>query len=75
MSGNVQVRFLGEDAAATPCPYPTDYGSSAKVKRSPPDFPRMHERSRQATGGDYLETVHTVLVVQSQDKEMLFVRV
>jgi hypothetical protein len=26
MKGNFQVRFLGEDVAATPCPYPTDTG-------------------------------------------------
>jgi hypothetical protein len=35
MKGNFHVRFLGEETAATPSPYPTIF-SCAAVKRIPP---------------------------------------
>src|SRR5947207_12129900 len=41
MSGNHHVRFLGEDAAATPCPYPTDDRGGVMSKRRFNDLARV----------------------------------
>jgi len=71
MSGNPQVRFLGEDAAARPHPYPTDPGAGIQEDERLHDFAWMHNTERQRAYRDNVDADDGVLGIQGTDDKLL----
>jgi hypothetical protein len=70
MSGNHQVRFLGEDAAARPPPYPTEAGAGIHEDHGLKDFPRMDDGQRERSHRDDIYPDDGMFSIEATNKEL-----
>ena len=73
MSGNHQVRFLGEDAAARSHPYPTKPGASIHQDQRFEDFTRMDNGQIERTSRDDIDPDESMFRIETADQELLAV--
>jgi hypothetical protein len=74
MSGNHQVRFLGEDAAARPPPYPTKTGAGIHEQERLKHLSRMHEGQRQCTDGHEIDPDRGMFRIEAADHKVFTVQ-
>jgi hypothetical protein len=73
MSGNHQVRFLGEDAAARPPPYPTKTGAGIHQDHGFEDFSGMDNGQREGANRHDIDADDGVFGVQATNEELFTV--
>ena len=69
--GNYPVRFLGEDAAARPHPYPTDDGGGVGLEHHTCDFARVDRGAIDGAAEERLGADEPVPIIEQQQAEDL----
>jgi len=70
MSGNHQVRFLGEDAAARPHPYPTDDAGGVQKDGTFKDLSWMHQHGTQCSHRHMIQSDGRLFGVETKRVKM-----